>query len=73
MRPDLLGSVVVEHGDGAYTMVSYFTSEADAREGEQKKVPPELQTDLEEMGKLSIGEPEYFDLRRPMTLSPAGG
>ena len=73
MRPDVLGNIVVEHRDGAYTMVSYFTSEADAREGETKPVPPELQPDLEEMGKLSIGEPEYFDLRRPMTLSPAGG
>ena len=72
-RPDLLGNIVVEHGDGAYTTVSYFTSEAEARQGEQKPVPAALQPDLEEMGKLSIGEPEYFDLRRPMTLSPAGG
>ena len=72
-RPDVLGSIVVEHGDGAYTAVSYFTSEAEARQGEQKPVPAELQPDMEEMGKLSIGEPEYFDLRRPMTLSPAGG
>jgi hypothetical protein len=72
-RPDVLGSIVVEHGDGAYTMVSYFTSEAEARQGEQKLVSVELQPDLEEMGRLSVGEPEYFDLRRPMTLSPAGG
>ena len=70
---DVLGSIVVEHGDGAYTAVSYFTSEAEARQGEQKPVPAELQPDMEEMGRLSIGEPEYFDLRRPMTLSPAGG
>jgi hypothetical protein len=28
---------------------------------------------MEEMGKLRVEEPEYFDLRRPMTLSPAGG
>lgn len=72
-RPDLLGSIVVEHADGAYTMVSYFTSEAEAREGEQKAIPVELQPDMEEMGKLSIGEAEFFDLRRPMTLSPIGG
>jgi len=72
-RPDLLGNIVVEHGDGAYTTVSYFTSEAEARQGEQKPVRAELQPAMEEMGKLSIGEPEYFDLRRPMTLSPAGG
>ena len=72
-RPDVLGNIVVEHGDGAYTTVSYFTSEAEARQGEQKPVPAELQPDMEEMGKLSIGAPEYFDLPRPMILSPAGG
>ena len=40
VRPDLLGNIVVEHGDGAYTTVSYFTSEAEARQGEQKPVRP---------------------------------
>jgi len=73
LRPDVLGSLVVEHEDGAYTMVSYFTSETDARAGEKKEVPPELRAEMEEVGKLSLGDPEYFDLRRPMTLSPAGG
>jgi len=72
-RPEMLGNIVVEHGDGAYTTVSYFTSEAEARQGEQKPVPAELQPDMEEMATLSMGEPEYFDLRRPMTLSPASG
>ena len=72
-RPEMLGNIVVEHADGADTTVSYFTSEAEARQGEQKPVPAELQPDMEEMGKLSVEEPEYFDLRRPMTLSPAGG
>ena len=73
LRPDVLGNIVVEHGDGAYTTVSYFTSEAEARQGEQKSIPAELQSDMEEMGRLTVGEPEYFDLRRPMTLSPTGG
>jgi hypothetical protein len=71
-RPDVLGSIIAEHGDGAYTAVSYFTSEAEARKGERNPVPAELQPDMEEMGKLSVGEPEYFDLRRPMILSPSG-
>jgi hypothetical protein len=70
VRPDLLGTIVMDHGDGAYTAVSYFTSEADAREGEQEGMPAEMQPDLEELSKLSIAEPEYFDLSRPMTLSP---
>src|SRR5215213_11279234 len=41
-RPDLIGSVAVGHDGGAYTMVMYFTSEEDAREGERKEIPPEL-------------------------------
>jgi hypothetical protein len=48
----------------------YFTSEAEAREGERKEPPPELQAQMEEMGKLSVGEPEYFDLKRPVLLAP---
>ena len=36
-RPDVLGNIIVEHGDGAYTTVSYFTSEAEARQGEQNR------------------------------------
>ena len=69
-RPDLIGSVAVGHDGGAYTMVMYFTSEADAREGERKEIPPELQANMEEMNKISTGEPEFFDLRQPVILSP---
>src|SRR5829696_2640033 len=69
-RPDMIGSVTVGHQGGAYTMVMYFTSEADAREGERKEIPPELQANMEEMNKISTGEPEFFDLRQPVILSP---
>ena len=50
--------------------VLYFTSEAEAREGERKEVPPELQATMDEMNKISTGEPEFFDLRQPLILSP---
>jgi hypothetical protein len=70
-RPDILGSVAVSHDDGSYTMVLYFTSEAEAREGERKEPPPELQAQMAEMDKLSVGETEFFDLKRPMIMSPA--
>jgi hypothetical protein len=70
-RPDVLGSVAVGHDDGSYTMVLYFTSEAEAREGERKEPPPELQAQMAEMDKLSVGETEFFDLKRPMIMSPA--
>jgi hypothetical protein len=69
-RPDVIGSVAIGHEGGAYTMVMYFTSEAEAREGERKEIPAELQAAMEEMGKLSIGETEFFDLKQPMISSP---
>jgi hypothetical protein len=69
-RPDILGSVAVGHEGGAYTMAIYFTSEAEAREGERKEPPPELQAEMEEMGSLSVGEPEFFDLKQPWLYSP---
>jgi hypothetical protein len=72
VRPDVLATIVIDHGEGAYTAVSYFTSEAEAREGEKTAVPAEV-PEMEELGRLSVGTPEYFDLRRPVTLSPAGG
>lgn len=69
-RPDILGSLAVMHDGGAYTMALYFTSEEDAREGEKKETPPELQEQMKEMDALSIGEPDFFDLRQPWLSSP---
>jgi hypothetical protein len=69
-RPDVVGSVAVGHEGGAYTMAMYFTSEAEAREGERKEPPPELQAQMEEMQRLSIGEPEFFDLKQPWLYAP---
>jgi hypothetical protein len=69
-RPDVIGSVTIGHEDGGYTMVMYFTSEAEAREGERKEPPPELQAQMEEMNKLSVGETEFYDLKQPKIISP---
>ncbi|QNE18680.1 hypothetical protein F1D05_13125 [Kribbella qitaiheensis] len=69
-RPDLIGSLVAQHEAGAYTMAMYFTSEEDAREGEGKEPPLELKAQMEEMNKLSIGVPDFFDLKRPWLYSP---
>ena len=69
-RPDMLGSVAAGHDGGAYTMVMWFTSEAEAREGERKEPPPELKAQMEEMGSLSVGEPEFFDLKDPWMYGP---
>jgi hypothetical protein len=72
-RPDVLGSLEVGHDGGGYTVVLYFTSEAEARQGERKEPPLELRAAMEEMEKLAVGEPEFLDLRQPVLRSPAPG
>jgi hypothetical protein len=69
-RPEILGSVAALHPGGAYTMAIYFTSEAEAREGERKEPPPELKAQMDEMNALSVGEPDFFDLKEPWLYSP---
>jgi hypothetical protein len=69
-RPDVIGNLSIGHEDGGYTMVMYFTSEADAREGETKEMPPQMQAQMDEMSKLNVEEPEFFDLKRPILNSP---
>jgi hypothetical protein len=70
LRPDMVGSVSIGHENGGYTMVLYFTSEAEAREGERKELPLELRANMDEMNKLSEGEPDFFDLKQPSMRSP---
>jgi hypothetical protein len=69
-RPEIIGSLGITHSDGTWSMVLYFTSEAEAREGERKEPPPELQAQMAEMDKLSVGVPKFFDLRDPWLSSP---
>jgi hypothetical protein len=69
-RPDMIGSMEVEHDGGAFTMALYFTSEEAAREGERKEPPPEIAALMKEMDALSVGEPEFFDLKQPWLHSP---
>lgn len=68
-RPDVIGSVGVQHGD-AYTVALYFTSEEEAREGERKEPPPNLKALMEEMDSLAVGTPDFFDLKQPWLFSP---
>jgi hypothetical protein len=70
-RPDVIGSVMVGHGDNGWIMAIYFTSEAEAREGERKEVPAEIQAQMEEMNALNEGDPEFLDLKEPWLYSPA--
>jgi hypothetical protein len=64
-RPEILATMMVSHDDDAWTMAIYFTSEAAAREGEQKEPPPETQEMMKELDSLNVGEPTFFDLREP--------
>lgn len=70
-RPDIIGTVSIGHPDGGYTMVIYFTSEEEAREGERKEIPAELHATMEEMDRLSVGETEFFDLKEPVLRTPS--
>jgi hypothetical protein len=69
-RPDVIGGVTALHGDGGFTTAVYFTSEAEAREGERKEPPAELKAVINEEMSLYEGEPTYYDLRDPWLLSP---
>ena len=68
-RPDVLASIAVEHEGQAFTTAIYFTSEAEAREGERKEPPEEIRAAMEEMNSLSIGEPTFFDIPDPWLYS----
>jgi hypothetical protein len=70
LRPDILGSVTINHDDGKWTMVIYFTSEAEAREGESKQMPPEASEIMEQLMALSVGQPEFLDVKDPWLGSP---
>jgi hypothetical protein len=70
MRPDILGTLMIGHDEGRWTQVIYFTSEAEAREGERKEPPPELQAMMDELTRISVAEPTFLDLRTPILASP---
>jgi hypothetical protein len=71
-RPDILGEIVVEHGESDWTMALYCTTEEEARAGELKAMPAQWQAVFAAQQKLMIGEPEIFDLREPWLYSPQG-
>lgn len=63
-RPDLLGSLRVWTGADSYIEAAYFTSEADAREGERKQPPPELAEMMGDFEEMMAGV-EFVDLPEP--------
>ena len=51
-RPDLIGGLRVWTGPDRYTEVNYFTSEAEAHEGEKKEPPSQLAAQAADFEKL---------------------
>ena len=54
------------------TTAAYFTSEQDARAGEAKEIPQALKDGMEEVNSLTVGEPEYLNVKEPWLDSPKG-
>jgi hypothetical protein len=63
-RPDLIGGLRIWTGPDSYTEANYFTSEADARAGEEKEPPPEIAAQGAEFEELMAGV-EFIDLKDP--------
>ncbi len=66
MRPDVIGGINAWHPEnGRFTTVIYFTSEAEARAKEKEMNEQGDNEYMQEMQKLSDGEPKFIDLKEP--------
>jgi hypothetical protein len=68
LRPDVLGSITAWDGD-FYTDVIYFTTEAEARAGEAKPLPADMQEEMKGWESMSEGT-QFHDLKDPRMVSP---
>lgn len=67
-RPDILGGTIAIDDDGFFTETIAFSSEAEAREGEQKEMPPEVAQDFEREMQM-VRDLRYLDLHQPWFAS----
>jgi len=63
-RPDVLGATIAIDENGFFTETVAFTTEAEARENEQKELPSEA-ADLVREEMALLDDVHYFDLHRP--------
>ncbi len=69
-RPDVIGELYADHGDGTYTDVVYFSSEADARAGESRELSASAKELFDQF--MSASEvTQFLDVREPMMVGPA--
>jgi len=69
LRPDVIGGELCLHADGGFTQAGYFTSEAEARAGEQKEPPAEVRALLDEEAAITADR-VFYDLTDPWLHSP---
>ena len=69
VRPDVIGSVRARYGDGEFTEVVYFTSEAEARAGEAKPMADEDAAEFADWQDVVKVE-KWYDLTDPWFFSP---
>jgi hypothetical protein len=67
-RPDIIGGVNCWKSDGRFVAINYFTSEAEARVGEKKEMPPEATEAINEWQSV-ITEVRFVDLHEPILSS----
>jgi hypothetical protein len=69
VRPDVIGSVRARYGDGEFTEVVYFTSEAEARAGEAKPMSDEDATEFADWQDV-VKVDRWYDLTEPWFSGP---
>ena len=69
-RPEIIGGLTAWHPDGTgwFTSVTYYTSEAEAREGERKELPADMKPVWDEWMSI-VEDVEYIDLHNPWMSS----
>jgi hypothetical protein len=60
-RPDILGGCLAIDENGSFTETIFFTSEAEARAGEKKAMPEDVQRTMDS----AMHDVSYLDLRHP--------
>jgi hypothetical protein len=68
VRPEIIGGTLAIEPDGTFTETIAFTSEAEAREGEQKEMPEMPAADREAMQQL-MAQATFYDLHHPWFAS----
>jgi hypothetical protein len=67
-RPEILGGLMLDAGNGYFVDAIYFRDEQSARGGEQKEMPAEIAADMQERMQLT-SDVVYLDLRNPILVS----